>query len=441
MDEQAEKKLHFLLFPWLAHGHIFLYMQLSKRLLARDVLEIELPLVQGLPCGQDSTALLSPDKVPLLKTALDLLEKPFEVLLQRISPDCVVHDFAQCWAPPVASKFHIPTVTFMIFGAAATAKFVLHGQGGNAPDYFFRPFSPAPSSSNKQADTGISAIERTIKCIEGCSALAVKSCLELENKFVGYLGQLTGKPVLCMGPLLPAPPKVEARPDCLRWLDGQRRSSVVFVSFGTECFLSEEQIQELALGLEGSQQPFLWALRFLPGSCGGISFLPDGFESRIQQRGQGLVCSWVPQIEILSHPSTGGFLTHCGWSSLMEGISLGLPLIALPMGADQPINARLVAEEWKVGVQVEKGNNGSFKREEIVRALKLAMLEEEGLELRKKAKETGDEIQSKVLSSGGSQERYVDEFVDMIKDLAAAKKRVPHSSLIQQQQEESRKEG
>lgn len=51
------------------------------------------------------------------------------------------------------------------------------------------------------------------------------------------------------------------RADCLKWLDNQPPSSVLFVSFGSGAALPRAQVTELAMGLEASQHRFLWVLR------------------------------------------------------------------------------------------------------------------------------------------------------------------------------------
>ncbi|GLJ19519.1 hypothetical protein SUGI_0352410 [Cryptomeria japonica] len=192
----------------------------------------------------------------------------------------------------------------------------------------------------------ISYPERCLRGIDACDIVSVKTCAELEGKYVKYFGKVTGKPVVPLGPLLS--PHVSGRnadSDVLTWLDKQSPSSVVYVSFGSQCFLSREEIAEVALGLEASWQPFLWALD------GDSFWVPEGFVERVGERGV-VVRGWVPQREILAHPSIGGFMTHCGWNSVMEGMSNGSSFIASPMQFDQCHNTRLVVQELKAGVEV-----------------------------------------------------------------------------------------
>jgi hydroquinone glucosyltransferase len=115
---------------------------------------------------------------------------------------------------------------------------------------------------------------------------------------------------------------------CLTWLDKQQPCSVLYVSFGSGGTLSQEQILELALGLELSNHKFLWALRAPSSSAYSaylsagndvdpLQFLPSGFLERTKEKGM-VVPSWAPQIQILNHSSVGGFLSHCGWNSTLE---------------------------------------------------------------------------------------------------------------------------
>ena len=80
--------------------------------------------------------------------------------------------------------------------------------------------------------------------------------------------------------------------------------------------------------------------------------LPNGFEERI--KGIGLIVrDWAPQLEILSHTSTGGFMSHCGWNSCLESITMGVPIASWPMHSDQPRNTVLITQVLKVGLVVK----------------------------------------------------------------------------------------
>ncbi|KAM2647516.1 hypothetical protein TB1_000749 [Malus domestica] len=72
----------------------------------------------------------------------------------------------------------------------------------------------------------------------------------------------------------------------------------------SEYKLSKEQVFEISYGLELSELPFLWALRKPNWAKSEVDALPRGFVDRTSEK--GLVCfRWVPQMEILAHPSFG----------------------------------------------------------------------------------------------------------------------------------------
>nr|POE94844.1 beta-d-glucosyl crocetin beta-1,6-glucosyltransferase [Quercus suber] len=137
--------------------------------------------------------------------------------------------------------------------------------------------------------------------------------------------------------------------------------------------------------------PFIWVVRFPRGEKVNLQMaLPKGFLDRIGDRGM-VVEGWAPQKTILKHSSIGGFVSHCGWSSVMESMTFGVPIIAMPMHLDQPVNARLVAA-LGAGVEVKRDTNGRLEREEVAKVIRKVLVERTP---KRKAKELKENIENK----------------------------------------------
>ncbi|THF99948.1 hypothetical protein TEA_002188 [Camellia sinensis var. sinensis] len=165
---------------------------------------------------------------------------------------------------------------------------------------------------------------------------------------------------------------------CLQWLDTKEPNSVVYVNYGSITVMTDQHLKEFAWGLANSKHPFLWIVR--PDIVMGDSaILPEHFVEETKDR--GLLVSWCPQEQVLSHPSIGVFLTHCGWNSTLESICVGVPIICWPFFAEQQTNCRYACTEWGIGMEV----NHDVKRNEIVALINEMLEGDKGKQMRKKA--------------------------------------------------------
>ncbi|KAL6185530.1 hypothetical protein ACLB2K_041662 [Fragaria x ananassa] len=128
---------------------------------------------------------------------------------------------------------------------------------------------------------------------------------------------------------------------------------------------------------------------------------------------KGLVVTWCKELQVLSHKAVGCFLTHCGWNSALEALSLGVPMVGMPHRADHPTVAKYVKDVWKVGVKV-KVNEGSVLKEEISACIRQVMDKDTGMEFRKAAL-VWKELAREAADDGGSSDRNIEEFVEKIK--------------------------
>ncbi|VVA89659.1 unnamed protein product [Arabis nemorensis] len=245
------------------------------------------------------------------------------------------------------------------------------------------------------------------KRFKEAKGILLNSFIDLEPNAIMALQEpaLDKPPVYPIGPLVNTGSSHANQTDeseCLNWLDRQPHGSVLYVSFGSGGTLTCEQFNELASGLAESGKRFIWVIRspsgvpnssyFNPHSpTDPLTFLPPGFLDRTKEKGL-VVPSWAPQAQILAHPSTGGFLTHCGWNSTLESIVNGVPLIAWPLYAEQKMNALLLVEGVRAAIRAQTDEEGIVRKEEVVRVVKGLMEGEEGKAIRNKMKELKEAV-------------------------------------------------
>ncbi|XP_044468548.1 UDP-glycosyltransferase 88A1-like, partial [Mangifera indica] len=194
-----------------------------------------------------------------------------------------------------------------------------------------------------------------------------------------------------------------SKPECLVWLDRQPTQSVVFFCFGSLGRFSVEQLKEIAVGLERSGERFLWVVKNPPyfDEADFNSIFPAGFLDRTKERGF-IVKSWAPQVEILNHESVGGFVTHCGWNSVLEAVCAGVPMVAWPLYAEQRCNKILLVEEIKIALpMMESTENGFVSSSEVEKRVRELMNSKKGNSVRKKTEAMKDEAKA-AQNDGGS---------------------------------------
>ena len=219
-------------------------------------------------------------------------------------------------------------------------------------------------------------------------------------------------PIFCIGPLIASSNQSGGEVhQCLKWLDKQPSKSVVFLCFGSLGLFSKEQLKEIAVGLERSGQRFLWVVRspptqdqikyFSPPPDPDLdSLLPDGFLDRTKERGL-VVKQWAPQVAVLNHDSVAGFVTHCGWNSVLESVVAGVPMVAWPLYAEQRFNKTMLVEELKLALPMNESEGGLVSAAEVEKRVRELMASEEGNSIRERVRAKKEEA-IVATSEGGS---------------------------------------
>ncbi|KAG8364140.1 hypothetical protein BUALT_Bualt19G0095900 [Buddleja alternifolia] len=180
--------------------------------------------------------------------------------------------------------------------------------------------------------------------------------------------------------------------ECLRWLDSRKPNSVIYVNFGSITVLTQQQITEFAYGLANSGKHFLWIIRSdsVVNSDSSVSSLPSKFLAETKER--GLISGWCPQEQVLNHISVSAFLTHCGWNSVIESLSSGVPMICWPFFADQHINCRFACLEWGIGVEIDK----NVRRDDVEKLVREVVDGDEGKKMKSRVIEWKKKVEAAV---------------------------------------------
>ncbi|KAM0831097.1 hypothetical protein ACQ4PT_065770 [Festuca glaucescens] len=282
-------------------------------------------------------------------------------------------------------------------------------------------------------------IRRQIAAFSRADAMLVNTTEKLEPKGLSMLRQwINNVPIFPVGPLLREAARVSSpeettgsspsRSPILEWLDRQPPGSVLYVSFGSHYTISARQTTELALGLEKSGHRVVWVIRPAADVNGGEQSLglPEGFVERMEAAGSGLVARcWAPQVEVLAHSATGAFLTHCGWNSVQESLAAGVPMVGWPLSAEQFYNAKTMAEDMGVCVELARGVAATVARDEVAGAVETVLGETSSVRaaMRRKAAETKKVIEA--AREGDVDESPVEvmrRFIDAMEKLHASQK-------------------
>ncbi|XVF38094.1 hypothetical protein REPUB_Repub20aG0068400 [Reevesia pubescens] len=452
---------HVVLFPFLAKGHTIPILHLARLLLRRGIAVtvfttpgnrpfiakslahtsasiIDIPYPENIPeipAGVEST-----DALPSILSLFvpfcrgtKLMQPEFERKLQSLLPvSFMVSDGFLWWTLESATKFGFPRLVFngssqyasSLIKAVVVSRLLLGPESDNElitvtqfpwikvnkNDFDPEISKPDPNSPRMEL------LLDQVKTLTNSYGYVVNSFYEMEKTFIDSWNSEERLKVWCVGPLcLAEPPKVEHedqnKPSWIKWLDQKLNQgcSVLYVAFGSEAEISSEQLKEIAIALEESKVNFLWVIRESKESE-----LDEGFEEKVKERGV-VVKEWVDQREMLMHQSVEGFLSHCGWNSVLESICAGVPILAWPMLSDQPLNARMVVEEIKAGLRVETCDGtvrGFVKWEGLMKMVKELMEGEMGKEVRKKVKELADLAKMAMKENSGSSWKTLDLLIN-----------------------------
>ncbi|KAG4955011.1 hypothetical protein JHK87_040605 [Glycine soja] len=377
---------HLVTMPYPARGYINPMMNFCKMLLSNDntrlilvtfvVTEEWLGFIGSDPKPDIMRFATIPNVVPsdhpgFLEAVMAKMEASFEELLNRLQPPptAIVSDTFLYWAVVVGSRRNIPVALFSTMSASIF--FVLHHHhllvnlsenGGERVDYI--PEISSMRVVDFPLNDGSCRSKQLLKtCLKGfawvskAQYLLFTSIYELEPHAIDVLKAELSLPIYTIGPAIP-------------YFSLQNNPT-----FSTTNGTSDSYMEWLQKGVTWCDQ----------------------------------------QLRVLSHPSIGGFWSHCGWNST-KGVLAGVSFLTFPIIMDQQIDSKMIVEDWMVGWRVKedvKVNTTTLvKKDEIAMLVQKFMDLDSNLarEIRERS-ETLRQICSRAITNGGSAVTDLNAFV------------------------------
>ncbi|XP_039156117.1 UDP-glycosyltransferase 88B1 [Eucalyptus grandis] len=459
--EKADK-CHVVMYPSPGRAHLNSLVELAQFLLRHHsclsvtvlisspphLLPVITPYISSVSSASPSIAFLH---LPSVSLPLSL-HRPHRLVGDALrlkpsqKPKALVIDFYYSSAAEVTAALHLPTYYFHPAGTNPLAAFLylptlhkltttsLKDLDGNV-DIPGVPPIPAKHMPSRMLDRSSRIyghfLETSTRLAES-AGLICNTFEAIEPRAVKAISEglcvPDGRtpPVYCIGPLVVANDHI-SRGDCLSWLDSQPSRSVLFMSFGSMGVFSSKQLTEIAHALERSGVRFLWVVRYPPpddeiwrnlaikseDDPGMDAIFPPGFTERTKERGLVLK-SWAPQVAVLNHDSVGGFVSHCGWNSVMEALWASVPVIVWPLFAEQKLIRAYLAWDLKLVLSVAESEGGFVTRDEFAGRVTKLMCSEKGREVRERMAEMRNAARE-ALSEGGSSRVAMAKLVDSFK--------------------------
>lgn len=452
MGTKSEKPLHILFFPLMSPGHFIPMVDMAVFFSSRGVrstlvttpanaatvltsspnlsiitIPFPSPDETHLPLGKENLSSIPSSLFDTFTGSLRLFRPLLEPIIADQNPDCIISDSLFPWT----ADFDIPRLIF--HGAGAFPLFI------TTSIFQYFPLDPEkeslkidgipPHKITLYPNGGLPDLFQNIPFLMEMAAgdaksygVVINTFTEMEPAYVDF--QKGMRKAWCVGPVAlcnkseddkakrGGPEAAAAKGEVVNWLGSKPDGSVIYVCFGSLCHFGAAQLKEIALGLENSGANFLWVVRKEADGDGAdeSEWMPEGYEGRVGGRGM-VVRGWAPQAVVLEHPAVGWFVTHCGWNSLQESVSAGVPMVTWPLFHEQFINAEMVVEVMGIGARMWEGFRKSdggkgavvATAEEIAGVVKrVTGGGEEYAEMRVKAKELGAAAHMAVEEGGSS---------------------------------------